>query len=512
MNLIHDYEEMPDLYRFIYFRIRFLTGTDLHKFVSKVLKSINKRKVPYALQGDIPQEFIEYIESGVSKKEIDLIALLLEHKHNGSDIIPQYEDFCHYVTKTKTSTTIEVRKKLKELVLDTPFMYALTKEQVNNIKDLFSSINIEDILKEVDDLVFQEKERLRNSKKEAPLLRNLDIEVRKKLNEISPIILDEFERSKTFFSKTRFYKNNIGFFVTSQIGKDGEVLNEFLKRSNKSTRLMIDLDDENENYFITFSNLDDAAFMESLLYQPFLKGTLEIIKILGIPIQLIISHCQYKDVPLKKINEASINRCGDYPMDLRTGIYKSDSYHKDSIRYVINHLMKETQFDSELYLAAYLYLNYLEPMNTYIDKRKRYLEQINITLNPYEFKAKREEIHQGLLLSGQAKVKWKNELELFKLVSRHYPDAVYQYRTDWLNNQSLDIYIPSLRIGIEYQGQQHYEPIEFFGGKEALAYRQKLDKQKCEKCRDNNVKLIHWHYQDVISKTNLKRKIDENSK
>ena len=52
---------------------------------------------------------------------------------------------------------------------------------------------------------------------------------------------------------------------------------------------------------------------------------------------------------------------------------------------------------------------------------------------------------------------------LFKVVKKEYPDALYQYHSEWLGRQSLDIYIPSLRIGIEYQGIQHYEAVDYFG-------------------------------------------------
>lgn len=65
--------------------------------------------------------------------------------------------------------------------------------------------------------------------------------------------------------------------------------------------------------------------------------------------------------------------------------------------------------------------------------------------------------------------------------------------------------IPSLRVGFEYQGQQHYEPVEFFGGEEAFRYRQKLDALKLEKCRKNGVKLLYWNYKDAVTK----RKMDE---
>lgn len=62
--------------------------------------------------------------------------------------------------------------------------------------------------------------------------------------------------------------------------------------------------------------------------------------------------------------------------------------------------------------------------------------------------------------------KWKQEFQLFLLLSSYYPDAFFQYRADWLELQSLDVFLPSLNIAFEYQGEQHHRPIEFFGGEE----------------------------------------------
>ncbi|MCI1958404.1 MAG: hypothetical protein LKJ25_02120 [Clostridia bacterium] len=103
--------------------------------------------------------------------------------------------------------------------------------------------------------------------------------------------------------------------------------------------------------------------------------------------------------------------------------------------------------------------------------------------------------------------KWKSEQTLFQLIKKYYTDAIFQYSPMWLEPQSLDIYIPSLLIGIEYQGVQHFKSVEFFGGEEGFVHRQKLDKLKKEKCIKNNVKLIEWYYNEDISKSKFKEKI-----
>lgn len=47
---------------------------------------------------------------------------------------------------------------------------------------------------------------------------------------------------------------------------------------------------------------------------------------------------------------------------------------------------------------------------------------------------------------------------------------------------------------VEYQGMQHYEPIEFFGGKESFEYQQKNDNIKRNYCNINNIPLIEIPY------------------
>ena len=111
-----------------------------------------------------------------------------------------------------------------------------------------------------------------------------------------------------------------------------------------------------------------------------------------------------------------------------------------------------------------------------------------------DWRLRRNQIRTQLTAEGIIKPKWKHELSLFHAVRKLYPDTLYQYRPDWLGRQSLDLYIPSTRTAIEYQGIQHYHPIEFFGGEDALTQRQALDMQKRNLCKANNVRLIEWPY------------------
>lgn len=106
---------------------------------------------------------------------------------------------------------------------------------------------------------------------------------------------------------------------------------------------------------------------------------------------------------------------------------------------------------------------------------------------------------------GLINKRWKSEFSLYVLVKEYYKDAIYQYRSEWLEKQSLDIFIPCINVAIEYQGKQHYEVVDIFGGRDDLEKRKQLDKEKRKKCLDNNVKLIEWRFDLLINDKNLKR-------
>lgn len=69
------------------------------------------------------------------------------------------------------------------------------------------------------------------------------------------------------------------------------------------------------------------------------------------------------------------------------------------------------------------------------------------------------------------------------------------------NLLSFDFYLPLLNICIEYQGQQHYEPVEYYGGKKRFELQIKRDNIKKEYCKNNNIKLIeipYWYKEENI--------------
>lgn len=127
-----------------------------------------------------------------------------------------------------------------------------------------------------------------------------------------------------------------------------------------------------------------------------------------------------------------------------------------------------------------------------------------------EFQKKANELYTDMLLEKRVKSKWSNEYHLFELVKNYNFQAQYQYHCDWLGQQSLDIYIPESRIGIEYQGEQHYKAIDIWGGEVALRENQKRDLRKKKLCAENGVILLEWSYRIPVNNENVLRFMNDN--
>lgn len=110
--------------------------------------------------------------------------------------------------------------------------------------------------------------------------------------------------------------------------------------------------------------------------------------------------------------------------------------------------------------------------------------------------------------------KWKTEELVYKYIKKIYKEnkVIYQHRPFFLKGKnggqmSYDIFITGLNIAIEYQGKQHFEPVEFFGGEEGFKETKKRDSLKRKLSIENGVKLIYVNYWEDINMDLLKNKI-----
>ncbi len=103
---------------------------------------------------------------------------------------------------------------------------------------------------------------------------------------------------------------------------------------------------------------------------------------------------------------------------------------------------------------------------------------------------------------------WVSEMRLYNLVKEIFPDAQHHVTPNWLKPQELDVYVPSRNLAFEYQGIQHYQSIDFFGGEDGFSQRQELDARKKRKCKSSGVVLIEWRFDEPIDRVLLTMKLE----
>jgi hypothetical protein len=62
----------------------------------------------------------------------------------------------------------------------------------------------------------------------------------------------------------------------------------------------------------------------------------------------------------------------------------------------------------------------------------------------------------------------------------------------------FDFYLPEYNMAIEYDGEQHFRPVEVFGGQSEFEFNQLKDKIKNEFCRTSGIPLLRVKYDDDV--------------
>lgn len=93
------------------------------------------------------------------------------------------------------------------------------------------------------------------------------------------------------------------------------------------------------------------------------------------------------------------------------------------------------------------------------------------------------------------------EKQIYNYLNDHHIVFDSQHTFSECKNEKLlpfDFYLVDYNICIEYDGIQHFEPVEVFGGQIALAKQQHNDSIKTTYCNLNNIQLLRIRYdQDV---------------
>lgn len=97
------------------------------------------------------------------------------------------------------------------------------------------------------------------------------------------------------------------------------------------------------------------------------------------------------------------------------------------------------------------------------------------------------------------------EIKITKILEEANIEFQAQYRIKDFNISSpfdFAIFNNGVLLGlIEYDGEQHFESVDFFGGEEKLKLQQERDKRKNKWCKENNIRLIRIPYTEYDNLT-----------
>lgn len=163
-------------------------------------------------------------------------------------------------------------------------------------------------------------------------------------------------------------------------------------------------------------------------------------------------------------------------------INKKPTYKRKSIDNFITEANK-------IHNSKYLYLK-----SNYIDRKT----DVIITCSKHGDFIQRPAHHlRGAGCPTCAETKGEESIRIF--LENHNIKFEQEKRFKDLKDKSYlyyDFYLPEYNLCIEYDGKQHFEAIEYFGGEKAFLETQKRDEIKNQYCRDNNIDLLRISYKE----------------
>jgi len=105
----------------------------------------------------------------------------------------------------------------------------------------------------------------------------------------------------------------------------------------------------------------------------------------------------------------------------------------------------------------------------------------------------------------------KGSVELFDILKNIFPNTSIEKEHYLIDTRSLrlDFYLEfeNRMIGIEYQGIQHFEEVDYFGGENQLVRQKKWDEDKRKICEDLGIELIYFYHYENLSEELVRKKL-----
>jgi hypothetical protein len=163
------------------------------------------------------------------------------------------------------------------------------------------------------------------------------------------------------------------------------------------------------------------------------------------------------------------------------------NYGKDNILEVLNYLGIKLQEYADKNGVSLLRYHFQRYIVRNLDRMKKLKNEIQLLSREAENELR---VNKDLPKIGEG---WIEETRLYYLIKEDFPNllVIQHGRLAFLGRQNYDIWIPKLKIAIEYQGEQHYMPVDYFGGYEAYIATVERDERKRFLSIENGIKLFY---------------------
>lgn len=239
-----------------------------------------------------------------------------------------------------------------------------------------------------------------------------------------------------------------------------------------------------------------------------------------------IRYDHLKDYGCPKCSKVSSTNRSKESFIKRSNIKHNNIYNYDNVKYLTNKIPVEIvcprhgsfyqRPDNHLAGAGCTYCNYKLSNDDFIQKCKdihgekyeydrvkysKYKDYVEIKCPKHGYFNQLARVHLsgfGCPICHES----IGELNVSKYLESRNIKFIRQYKFDECRNKiklSFDFYLPDYNTCIEFNGHQHYIPIEHFGGEKRLEIQKATDKIKSEFCLKNKISLIIISYKDDIN-------------
>lgn len=104
---------------------------------------------------------------------------------------------------------------------------------------------------------------------------------------------------------------------------------------------------------------------------------------------------------------------------------------------------------------------------------------------------------------------WLGETQLYSTICVLFPEYEVQREASpsWLGRLRFDIFLPEVRVAVEYHGSQHFFPVKIFGGEAGLRRTQERDKEKIVRAAAAGVRVVEIRYDEDLDEKQIRDRI-----